>query len=309
MSPVPTNMDGARRPALNALKHGLRSAAILLPGDDAAEFGELRRGLFAMYRPLTPAEERCVERIAACEWRMARWQRWETGLNAKLDALLNEGPDGPAAQHHNPDTHHWQHRSVDCTLQEGRLERSMLRTEKRLLELQSLRRNRLIAGVRTDGTPARSPAPSEAPTGGQVTGVAPAAGRASPSGASLPALGAIGAAGVAANRDVASRVARVHPAAQAASTADDMAAGVSGPEAGRRLAAADPCLQDEIGNSGKRKETSAPAAGQRAQTGPAATDDGVPLPHGVAFPQHWTPAFEPVCVSSVTPGSMPGPQH
>jgi hypothetical protein len=160
---------------MNALKHGLRSQAVLLPGDDAAEFAELRRSLFAMYRPLTPVEDRCVERIAACEWRMGRWQRWETGLNAKLDALLTEGPDGTAAQHANPDTHHWQHRSTDCTLQERRLEKSMLATERRLLALQSMRRNRLIAGVGAErpATPASAAGAPGAVSPGAGTLAAP----------------------------------------------------------------------------------------------------------------------------------------
>lgn len=137
--------EAVNAPRMNGLKHGMRSQAVLLPGDDAAEFQALRADLFQMYRPLTPQETLCVERIAACQWRVARWQRWETGFNADLDDLLREGPAGTAAQHGDPDPHRLQHRSTDCTLQEGRFERMMERAEHRLLELQRLRRLGLLA--------------------------------------------------------------------------------------------------------------------------------------------------------------------
>jgi hypothetical protein len=48
-------------PQWNALKHGFRSAAVLLPRDDVAEFQALRRELFHDYQPSTRDEADCVE--------------------------------------------------------------------------------------------------------------------------------------------------------------------------------------------------------------------------------------------------------
>jgi hypothetical protein len=131
-------------PSQNALKHGLRSDAILLPGDDGAEFGRLRHELFATYQPRTRDEAQCVETLAKCQWRTARYQRWQTVFDAQLDALLVGGPGAHVCE---PDPHRWLHRSVDCLLQEGRLDRLMTRAREKLFLLQKLRRKNLVVGA------------------------------------------------------------------------------------------------------------------------------------------------------------------
>jgi hypothetical protein len=131
---------------LNALKHGLRSDAILLPGDDVGEFHALRLNLYETYTPRTEEEARCVERIAGYQWRMARCARVEAIFDARLDTVVYDS-DGGAAQQGNPDPHHWQHRADDADRREGRLERRMNSTERRLLSLQMLRRNKLLPGA------------------------------------------------------------------------------------------------------------------------------------------------------------------
>jgi hypothetical protein len=133
-------------PHLNALKHGLRSSAILLPGDDAAEFHALRRELFHTYQPCTIDEADCVESMAGSKWRIARCRRRQAGYEAALETVIAGSPDGHLCE---PDPHRWQHRSMDCVLEEMRLHRLMTRDRATLFELQRMRRNRLIDGAIT----------------------------------------------------------------------------------------------------------------------------------------------------------------
>jgi hypothetical protein len=148
MEPV-MQSDGAALPVpggphLNALKHGLRSSAILLPGDDAAEFHALRRELFHTYQPCTVDEADCVEGMAGYKWRIARCRRRQAGYEAALETVIAGSPGGHLCE---PDPHRWQHRSMDCVLEEQRLHRLMTRDRATLFELQRMRRNRLIDGA------------------------------------------------------------------------------------------------------------------------------------------------------------------
>lgn len=140
-------------PHLNALKHGMRSSAILLPGDDAAEFRARRRELFHTYQPGTRDEADCVENMAGYKWRMARCRRMQATYDAALDGLLSGAPAGHICE---PDPHRWQHRSMDCVLEESRLNRLLTRDRATLFELQRMRRNRLIDGALTQAADYRT---------------------------------------------------------------------------------------------------------------------------------------------------------
>lgn len=133
-------------PPGNALKHGLRSGLLLLPGDDAAEFEARRCEALHTHRPRTQAELRCVDAMVRLEWRMERCERWQEIYDAKHEAVVGEraAPDGP---HCEADPHRWMHRAMDCQLQSQRMERQMARTLRRLEELQKLRRQNLLARV------------------------------------------------------------------------------------------------------------------------------------------------------------------
>jgi hypothetical protein len=133
-------------PRWNAVKHGLRSAAILLPGDDVAEFQALRCDLFHTYQPCTRDEADCVEGMAGYKWRIARCQRRQAGYEVALDAVIAGSPTGHICE---PDPHRWQHRSMDCLLEEQRLHKLMTKDRATLFELQRMRRNRLIDGAIT----------------------------------------------------------------------------------------------------------------------------------------------------------------
>ena len=143
---APASMTVPGGPHLNALKHGLRSAAVLLPGDDVAAFLALRRELLHTYQPRTRDEADCVEGMAGYKWRIARCQRRQAVYEANLDAVLSGSPAGHICE---PDPHRWQHRSMDCVLEEQRLHKLMCKDRSTLLELQRMRRNRQIDGAIT----------------------------------------------------------------------------------------------------------------------------------------------------------------
>jgi hypothetical protein len=78
---------------------------------------------------------------------MARCRRWQAAYDAQTNALLFGQPNRVAGHICEPDPHRWMHKSMDCTLQESRLDRLLCRARDKLLLLQKLRRNNLIAGA------------------------------------------------------------------------------------------------------------------------------------------------------------------
>src|SRR3954447_6411729 len=75
----PATPEGKARAALNGTRHGLRGATFaFLPGEDPAEWAAVLAGYLARLRPADAAELRCVERLAACDWREGRLLRLET---------------------------------------------------------------------------------------------------------------------------------------------------------------------------------------------------------------------------------------
>jgi hypothetical protein len=74
-------------PPLNALRHGLRSRSVLLPGDDPQEFEQLCADLQAFHQPRNRAEQLLVEKMALAEWELARLERLRTEL------LVQSGDD------------------------------------------------------------------------------------------------------------------------------------------------------------------------------------------------------------------------
>jgi hypothetical protein len=130
---------------MNAVKHGLRSATVLLPGDDIADFLHRRRELFEEHNPCTRSEADCVEEIVACKWRIQHCQRVEAQFEGALHQVAGVYPEtGHICE---PDPHRWQHRSLDCSVRERRLNKLLKEQLETLFLLQKMRRNRLIDGV------------------------------------------------------------------------------------------------------------------------------------------------------------------
>lgn len=78
----PVTPEGKARAAMNALRHGLCSAAVLAPGEDPAAFEALLAALRAEHAPADATAELLVQRLAVTLWKLARCDRLEADLAA-----------------------------------------------------------------------------------------------------------------------------------------------------------------------------------------------------------------------------------
>jgi hypothetical protein len=90
LSPGPTSVLGKARSSMNALKTGVFAKHLLLPDDNAEEFGRLRLELYGEWQPTGPTEKSLVERLVALLWRQQRIYRAEAGLYE----MYRRCPDG-----------------------------------------------------------------------------------------------------------------------------------------------------------------------------------------------------------------------
>jgi hypothetical protein len=80
----PTSREGRQASSRNAIRHGLTGTQIVIPGEDAAAYEQLRQELHQSHDPRNEAERILVDQIAANAWRLMRAQRVETAFLAKL---------------------------------------------------------------------------------------------------------------------------------------------------------------------------------------------------------------------------------
>jgi hypothetical protein len=78
----PNTAEGKATVALNAMKHGLLSRELLLPGENGVAFAELAENLRAQLAPVGALESLLVDQVIAAVWRLRRLIRVETGLFA-----------------------------------------------------------------------------------------------------------------------------------------------------------------------------------------------------------------------------------
>jgi hypothetical protein len=79
----PKTGEGKARSSQNAIRHGLRAKALVLPHESADAFRELLDGYLDEFDPQTPCEAHLVEEMAAARWRLDRAQSFETALFEK----------------------------------------------------------------------------------------------------------------------------------------------------------------------------------------------------------------------------------
>ena len=65
----PITPEGKATSARNNLRHGFRSATVLLPGDDPAEYEDLLTELSEHFDPADLTETRLIREMADAEWR------------------------------------------------------------------------------------------------------------------------------------------------------------------------------------------------------------------------------------------------
>jgi len=93
----PRSAEGKAASSKNALKLGLYSQALILPGEDPEELAALSRGYSERFRPQDPIEEILVEELVRAEWLKRRYRRIETQVFNERIAALPEGSDPESA--------------------------------------------------------------------------------------------------------------------------------------------------------------------------------------------------------------------
>jgi hypothetical protein len=76
----PKTEQGKAISSQNSFKHGLYSKAIIIPGEDPAQFEALRADLAAEHRPVGLTEEMLVDEVAQHYWRMKRFRALEAQI-------------------------------------------------------------------------------------------------------------------------------------------------------------------------------------------------------------------------------------
>jgi hypothetical protein len=79
----PKTPEGKAVARLNALKHGLLSQELLLPGEDEAALNELSELLMAELQPVGAMETLLVRDIIVAHWRLRRLRMVEAGIFAR----------------------------------------------------------------------------------------------------------------------------------------------------------------------------------------------------------------------------------
>ncbi len=65
---------------MNALTHGMRSPAPVIPGEDAGEWERHHAGTVDALAPVGAVETALADRVALLLWRMGRVARYETAM-------------------------------------------------------------------------------------------------------------------------------------------------------------------------------------------------------------------------------------
>ena len=76
----PKTRKGKAVVRLNALRHGLLTRDVVLPGEDADAFEDLWNQVRASLSPVGPIEEFLADRVVNTMWRLRRLARAETAL-------------------------------------------------------------------------------------------------------------------------------------------------------------------------------------------------------------------------------------
>jgi hypothetical protein len=128
---------------LNALKHGVYAHALLMPGEDPAEYERQRMGLYRTYRPQTVDEARCVEILAECGWLHDRY----LPVQARFDTQWRAPEADAAGRVCEPPGHLRIHSSTDVMKHRLWNVRALTKAREQLLLLQKQRRLGLVEGA------------------------------------------------------------------------------------------------------------------------------------------------------------------
>ncbi len=76
----PKTRTGKAESKMNAMKHGLLAADLVVRGEDPVDFTRALESLIDEFQPQGSLEGQLVERVAACMWRLRRLYRIEAGI-------------------------------------------------------------------------------------------------------------------------------------------------------------------------------------------------------------------------------------
>ena len=128
----PRSQAGKARSRLNSRKHGLTAKMLIIVGENADDFDQLRAELMAEHDPQSVLETELVERLAGILWRLRRVPSFEAAIldtrhqqvwNQKDQFLPEPEPEGESEEKEELDEEEadWE-RSVDLgvALMDGR---------------------------------------------------------------------------------------------------------------------------------------------------------------------------------------------
>ena len=125
----PTSPQGKRHSSQNAITHGARTQALLLPGESPDDFASFHQSLAGIHQPATPLEHAALQEMAECQWRIDRLVRTQT---ERVNRELEQGHSTLQA-FQNSNWQAFEHA-------ESRLDARRNRAERWLLALQKKRR-------------------------------------------------------------------------------------------------------------------------------------------------------------------------
>jgi len=95
----PKSVEGKAKSSQNAISHGFFSRKVVLEGENAQEFEQLRDALLAEHQPRTVTEQFFVERMAISMWRLNRAQEIERRAHEDMADSLRKRMSAERVEH------------------------------------------------------------------------------------------------------------------------------------------------------------------------------------------------------------------
>ena len=132
----PRTDAGKQRSSMNAIRHGLTAATVVLQSEDPAAYEAHRRQFFAEHQPATPTETQLVQELVDTSWRLNRIPLLEADL-------LNRAANPPNEQARIDFDIVDAHRLINnLSIQGQRLSRQFQKALQTLGEIQTARLDR-----------------------------------------------------------------------------------------------------------------------------------------------------------------------
>ncbi len=96
LSRGPQTSDGKRRSSQNAIRHGLLSECVVLPGESVDSFAELLAQHIERFDPVDGVEFGMIEEMASAYWRLRR--SWAIENTLMAEALADQPPGDDVAR-------------------------------------------------------------------------------------------------------------------------------------------------------------------------------------------------------------------